>query len=122
MDDTVFAAMSYLHTAFRLSMSDQACLAHRMSDHKTNKHYVAHAVVTEIFFLHANVMMSIPIEYSLFCSIDLSRGMCQRGSMLKFRYMWSQSGSTPHIAFTLPNLTHLVGLKLPQSGGFDPHC
>ena len=64
-------------------------------------------------------MKSIPSEYSLFHSIDVSHGMCQRGSC--FRYMWSRSGSNPHIAFTLRNLTHLLGSKLPQSGSFDPH-
>ena len=59
-------------------------------------------------------MKSIPSE-----SIDVSHSMCQRGSC--FRYMWSRSGSNPHIAFTLRNLTHLLGSKLPQSGSFDRH-
>ena len=64
-------------------------------------------------------MKSIPSEYSSFRSIDVSHGMCQKGSC--FRYMWSRSGSNSHIAFTLRNLTHLLGSKLPQSGSFDPH-
>ena len=38
-----------------------------------------------------------------------------------FRYMWSRSRSNPHIAFTLQNLTHLLGSKLPPWGSFDPH-
>ena len=64
-------------------------------------------------------MKSIPSEYISFRSIDVSHGMCQRGSC--FRYMWSRSGLNPHIAFTLQNLTHLLWSKLPQSGSFDPH-
>ena len=60
----------------------------------------------------ANVMKSIPSEYSSFRSIDVSHGMCQRGSCL-----WSRSGSNPHIAFTSQNLTHLLGSKLPGGGG-----
>ena len=71
-----------------------------------------------MFYL-ANVIKSIPSEYSSFSSIDVSHGMCQRGSC--FQYMWSRSGSNPHSAFTLRNLTHLLGSKLPQSGSFDPH-
>ena len=45
---------------------------------------------------------------------EYRKGLC-------FRYMWSRSGSNPHIAFTLRNLINLLGSKLPQSGSFDPH-
>ena len=64
-------------------------------------------------------MKSIPSEYSSFLFIDVSCGCVRKG--LCFRYMWSPSGSNPHIAFTLRNLIHLQGSKLPQSGSFDPH-
>ena len=102
-DDNLFAVMSYLHTEF--SHLGSMPFRHRPS------------IIVWMFydFYLANVIKSIPSEYSSFRSIDVSHGMCQRGSC--FRYMWSN----PHIAFTLRNLTHLLGSKLPQSGSFDPH-
>ena len=96
-DDNLFAVVSYLHTEF------------------------SHLCIDPLYKLECFILLmsgsQFPVNTVRFVPSLTYLTVCVRAL---FRYMWSRSGSNPHIAFTLRNLTHLLGSKLPQPGSFDP--
>ena len=99
MDDTVFAAISYLHSAFR-----------RRNRIRRSR---ARFRLRQMYTLYDNFIAVYQRQMLLRMVVIVTS--------TPLLYMWSRSRSTPHIAFTLQNLIHLLGSKLPQSGSFAPH-
>ena len=107
-DNNLFAVVSYLHTAFSHLCIDPLCIL---------KCWACCSDWTVFYLLMSwgqfpvNTVRFVPLTYPTVC---VREGLC-------FWYMWSRSGSNPHITFTLRNVTQLLGSKLLQSGSFDSH-
>ena len=116
MDDTVFAAVSYLHTAFRRRNR----IRRSRAKFRLRQMYAIYDSFIAIYQRQMLLRMIVTAGLIFAATMPAERSEWSK-ALGHFRYMWSRSRSTPHIAFTLQNLTHLLGSKLPQSGSFDPH-